>query len=73
MEQGKLPSHIVELHAGRLGNLIHGAPVIPRESLCEIPRLPLVVSVAREGPRNEIRRALEAMGFVEMRDFVCAA
>jgi glycosyltransferase involved in cell wall biosynthesis len=73
LEQGKRPSHIVELHAGRLGNRIHGAPVIPRESLREIPCLPLVVSVAREGPRNEIRRALEAMGFVEMLDFVCAA
>jgi hypothetical protein len=35
--------------------------------------LPLVVSVARAGPRAEIRAELAALGFEETRDFVCAA
>ncbi len=71
---GKHPSHVVELHPGRLGNVIHGAPVIPperlRDSAC---RRPVVVSVAGEGPRRQIREALGGMGLAELRDFVCAA
>ena len=73
LEYGKRPSHIVELHEGRLGNRIQGAEVIPREHLVRVPRLPVVVSVAGVGPRTEIRDALARMGFVELRDFVCAA
>ncbi len=70
---GKRPAFIVELHPGRLGNRIHGAPVIPPRELPSRRGLPLVVSVAGEGPRGEIRAALAAMGFEELRDFVCAA
>lgn len=70
---GKRPSHVVEVHPGRLGNTIHGAPVVAPEALRDLPRLPLVVSVARSGPRNLIRRALAEMGLRETEDFVCAA
>ena len=69
----KTPSYIVELHPGRLGKTIHGAPVIPPEELTRIPRQPLVVSVAGAQPRGEIRAALQAMRFTEIRDFVCVA
>lgn len=70
---GKRPAYIVETHPGRLGNRIHGAPVVPPAALRRLPRLPLVVSVAGAAPRGRIRRALEAAGFDETRDFVCAA
>jgi len=71
---GKLPSHVVELHPGRLGNVIHGAPVIAPERLREPAcRRPVVVSVAGEGPRRQIRDALGRMGYDELRDYVCAA
>jgi glycosyltransferase involved in cell wall biosynthesis len=70
---GKRPSHIVEVHPGRLGNLIHGAPVIPPERLTGLPRRPILVSVAGAGPRSEIRRWLESAGFTELRDYVCVA
>jgi len=73
LEHGKRPSYIVELHAGRLGNRIQGAEVIPRDRLASVTRLPLIVSVAGAGPRGEIRDALARLEFVEMRDFVCAA
>lgn len=73
LEHGKRPSHIVELHTGRLGNRIQGADVIPRERLAGVPRLPVVVSVAGAGPRAEIRDALARLGFIETRDYVCAA
>ena len=70
---GKTPSHIVEVKSSRVGQRIHGAPVIPIEGLAALRDQPIVVSVARIGPRSEIRDALASMRFVEGRDFVCAA
>jgi glycosyltransferase involved in cell wall biosynthesis len=67
------PSQIVELHPGRLGQTIHGAQVVAPDALRTLPRRPIVVSVAGELPRGEIRRALATMGFEEGVDFVCAA
>ena len=70
---GKTPSHIVELHPGRLGQRIHGAPVIAPEALADgLPR-PVIASVAGARARNLIRAALVRMGYRELRDFVCAA
>jgi glycosyltransferase involved in cell wall biosynthesis len=71
--QGKLAARIVEVHPGRLGNRIHGAPVIPPESLPAVPALPIVVSVAGAEARTNIRRALSRMSYVELRDYICAA
>jgi len=73
LAHGKRAAYIVELHPGRLGNRIDGAPVIPPEALSRVPRLPLVVSVAGAEARGQIRGALAAMGMRELRDFVCAA
>jgi glycosyltransferase involved in cell wall biosynthesis len=72
-QRGRHPSHIVELHPGRLGQRIHGASVVSPDSLRELPREPIVVSVAGTGPRAQIREALAEMGFSEGSDFVCAA
>ena len=62
-----------QVHAGRIGNEIHGAPVVPPETLATLPRRPLVASVAGLEARNEIRAFLAGLGWVETRDFVCAA
>lgn len=70
---GKRPSHIVEVHAGRLGNVIHGAPVVPPDALATLPQGRLVASVAGLAARGEIRQFLATLGWVETRDFVCAA
>ncbi len=70
---GKQPSHIIEVHAGRLGNTIHGAPVVAPTAIPELPRRPLVASVAGITAREEIRAFLTGCGFVETRDYVCAA
>ncbi len=64
---------MVEVHPGRLGNTIHGAPVISVEELRAQPRRPLVAAVAGAEPRRQIRDALAALGLRETRDFVCAA
>jgi len=73
LAHGKRPSHVVEVHPGRLGNTIHGAPVVPPEEIPRLPRRPIVASVAGEAPRRLIRAALARMGLVETVDFVCAA
>jgi hypothetical protein len=64
---------VVEVHPGRLGQTIHGAPVIPVDELARAPRRPLVASVAGERPRRLIRETLTALGLRETIDFVCAA
>jgi hypothetical protein len=70
---GKTPAHIVEVHPGRLGSRIHGAPVIAPDELTTLPRRPLIASVAGAEPRGQIRAWLGARGFREPDDFVCAA
>jgi glycosyltransferase involved in cell wall biosynthesis len=69
----KIPSHIIELHPGRLGQRIHGAPVLPPAALAHLPRRPVVVSVAGAAARQQIREVLQRLGLDEMREFVCAA
>jgi hypothetical protein len=70
---GKCPSAIVEVHPGRLGNRIDGAPVIAPAELRGRPREPLVVSVAGAEARGRIRAELARQGFAETVDYVCAA
>jgi glycosyltransferase involved in cell wall biosynthesis len=70
---GKRPTHVVEVHPGRIGNRIDGAPVISPDRLTALPRGRLVASVAGAGPRREIRDYLAAIGWEELRDFVIAA
>jgi len=69
----KHPSAIIELHPRRLGQLIRGVRVVAPNALPELPRQPLVVSVAGLKARTEIRNALSGMGFCETSDYVCAA
>ena len=70
---GARPTQIVEVHPGRIGQSIHGAPVTAPEALPEPGDVKLVASVAGPGPRARIRAALEARGYRETIDYVCAA
>jgi glycosyltransferase involved in cell wall biosynthesis len=72
-DRGKSPAAIVELHPRRLGNTIHGAPVIAPHALEQWRHLRLVASVAGAVARGQIRTALARMGYRELSDFVCAA
>jgi glycosyltransferase involved in cell wall biosynthesis len=73
----KHPSAIIEVHPGRLGQRILGVPVIApaqlRQFMQEHGTAPIVASVARAGPRAQVRDALGALGLRELRDYVCAA
>jgi hypothetical protein len=73
LAHGKHPAYIVELHPGRLGERIHGAPVVRPERLPSLPRHPVVVAVAGAFARGEIRALLARLGYRELVDFVCAA
>jgi hypothetical protein len=73
LAHGKQPSHVVELHPGRLGQTIHGAPVIAPDALPALRPRRIVASVAGTVARTQIRDALHAWGFTELDDFVCAA
>jgi glycosyltransferase involved in cell wall biosynthesis len=70
---GKRPALVVEVHPGRVGNRIHGAPVVAPEHLTTIAPGRLVASVAGAEPRHLIRSFLGRAGWVEGRDFVVAA
>lgn len=71
--RGKHPDAIIELHPRRLGQLIRGVRVVAPSALPGMSPRPLIVSVSGLGPRTEIRHALSAIGFHELRDYVCAA
>jgi hypothetical protein len=70
---GKRPSHVVEVHRGRVGNRIGGAPVIPPEGLGALAPGRLVASVAGAEARGLIRGFLARIGWRELRDYVVAA
>lgn len=70
---GKRPSHVVEVHPGRIGNRIADAPVIAPEGLTALAPGRLVASVAGAEARGLIRGFLARIGWRELRDFVVAA
>ncbi len=70
---GKQLSGLIEIHPGRLGQRIHGAPVVAPDEIDRLPCHPLIVSVAGATARHTIRSKLKDLGRVEGRDFICAA
>jgi hypothetical protein len=72
--EGLRPERIVDLHPGRLGATIAGAVVVPPDEVGDPSHgPPVLVSVARAGPRAEVRSFLRRRGFVEGTHFVCVA
>src|SRR5690606_30413973 len=59
-ELSKRPSHIVELHPGRIGQRIAGAEVVSPAALERLRPRRIVVSVAGLEARTQIRAALQA-------------
>ena len=62
----------VEVNPRQLGQRIDGAPVVAPAEL-GAPQGHLVAAVGAKGAREEIRTFLEQLGWVEGRDFTCAA
>jgi glycosyltransferase involved in cell wall biosynthesis len=72
-ERDRHPSHIVELHPGRIGQRIHGAQVVDPDAIGSLAGRPMLVSVAGAEARGQIRAALARAGWRETRDFLCTA
>jgi len=73
LAHGREPSHIIEVHPRRIGQTIHGAPVVPVSAIDKLPHEMILVSVAGAGPRSQVRASLRDAGRVEGRDFICTA
>jgi len=60
----------VELNAKKIGQTIHGVPVIHPDALPD-DGSHVLSCVAAKGARDDIRAFLQARGLVELRDFTC--
>jgi hypothetical protein len=63
----------VEVDPRKIGQEIHGAPVLNTEEGSRMDGVLHVGAVAQPGARDRIRRTLEAAGHRELRDFVAIA
>jgi hypothetical protein len=74
--QGRPVDAFVDLDPRKIGQEVHGAPVLDPEGFAALRRRThpyVLAAVGSPGARGEIRGALEALGCVELRDFrVCA-
>jgi glycosyltransferase involved in cell wall biosynthesis len=62
------PAAIVEVHPGRLGEIIHGAPVIPPAAVDDYQTYIHLGAVGQAGSRERLRREFAAHGLREGRD-----
>jgi glycosyltransferase involved in cell wall biosynthesis len=72
-DHDKQLSTVIEVHPRRIGQTIHGAPVLPPESLRDLRPRKLIVSVAGIEARTRVRALLAEMNYREAYDYVCAA
>ena len=61
-KHGRTPSHIIDVHPGRVGNTIHGAEVVAPSALGAIDAGPVLISVANARARRSIQAMLESLG-----------
>lgn len=62
------PAAIVEVHPGRLGEIIHGAPVIPPAAVDDYQKYIHLGAVGQAGSRERLRREFAAHDLREGRD-----
>jgi hypothetical protein len=72
-KQGGTVRAFVDLDPRKIGQRIHGAPVVPPAGIGEYRDSFSVAAVGQEGARGRIRAALESAGFEELTDFVAVA
>lgn len=73
LEQGGNLRAFVDLDPRKLGQEIHGAPVISPEEAVRCRESFSVAAVGQEGGRAEIREALSTAGWEELKDFLAVA
>ncbi|MDH5589712.1 MAG: glycosyltransferase [Gemmatimonadota bacterium] len=70
---GRAPTAFVEVDPRKIGQEIHGAPVVDTEGGLARRGAFHLAAVAGPGPRARVRGLLEGAGFLEMRDFTAVA
>ncbi len=63
----------LEVDRRKIGRTVRGAPVLAHAEARRARGLPLLVAVGAPGARPLIRAALDAQGFVELRDYWCVS
>jgi hypothetical protein len=63
----------VELDPRKVGQTVHGAPVVAPEDVNRFRGALCVAAVGQPGARREIRNALKELGWRELTDFVAVA
>lgn len=71
--EGARIAAFVDLDPRKIGQVIHGVPVIAPEGMPDFRDAYVVAAVAGAAARSEIRAALTATGRVEVRDFCAVA
>lgn len=71
--RGVRVARFIELNPRKVGQIIHDVPVVPPDALGEPNEGHLLLCVAAQGARAEIRQWLEPKGYLEGRDFTCLA
>lgn len=66
-------SAVVDIDPKKIGRVARGVEIVPREYLLRNKDCFVVAAVGSSGAREQIRSYLEGNGFVESRDFLCAA
>jgi hypothetical protein len=69
---GARPALFVDIDPRKIGRTAQGAPIVDPSGLAR-GRFTVVVAVGARGARALIREHLDGAGFVEGRDYVCAA
>jgi hypothetical protein len=73
LRQGGTLVAFVDLDPRKVGQSVHGVPVIPPEDVERFRGSFCVAAVGQEGARQEIREALEGGGWRELVDFAAVA
>lgn len=63
----------VDLDPRKIGQTIHGAPVVAPSGLDRFPGAFTLAAVGQPGARDDIRGELDRMGYVELRDYCAVA
>lgn len=71
--RGARVTGFVELNPRKVGQVIHGVPVVRPEALASLGPAHVLVCVAAKGARDEIREWFQARALVEGTDFTVAA
>jgi len=72
-DYGWRPEAIVEVHPGRIGRKIFGAPVIPVERAVDYSRFVHLGAVGQAGARERMRWEIRRLGLAEGEDFFFTA